>query len=69
MKFVVVGAGAWGTAFALHLARARQTVTLVPRRLDQAAVLATTRLNADYLPGLALPPEIRVTAELGTAVR
>ena len=38
MKFVVVGAGAWGTAFALHLARAGQAVTLVPRRAEQAAV-------------------------------
>ena len=69
MNFVVVGAGAWGTAFALHLARARQTVTLVPRRTDQAEALAATRLNADYLPGLTLPSEIRVTADLGTAMR
>ncbi len=69
MKFVVVGAGAWGTAFALHLARARQAVVLVPRRADQAEALAATRLNADYLPGLSLPSEIRVTADLGAAVR
>ncbi len=68
MNFVVVGAGAWGTAFALHLARARQAVTLVPRRADQAAVLGATRLNADYLPGLTLPAEIRVTADLEAAV-
>ncbi|MEO6246607.1 MAG: NAD(P)H-dependent glycerol-3-phosphate dehydrogenase [Opitutaceae bacterium] len=69
MNFVVVGAGAWGTAFALHLARARQPVTLVPRRAEQADVLAATRLNPDYLPGLPLPPEIRVTANLSAAVR
>jgi glycerol-3-phosphate dehydrogenase (NAD(P)+) len=32
MKFCVVGAGAWGTAFALHLSRGARAVTLVPRR-------------------------------------
>jgi glycerol-3-phosphate dehydrogenase (NAD(P)+) len=32
MNFAVIGAGAWGTAFALHLARLGRRVTLVPRR-------------------------------------
>ncbi len=68
MNFVVVGAGAWGTAFALHLARAGQTVTLVPRRAEQARALAATRENADYLPGVALPPELRIDHELGAAL-
>lgn len=63
MNFVVVGAGAWGTAFALHLARTRRPVTLVPRRVEQAQELGRRRENADYLPGLALPPELRVAPE------
>lgn len=63
MNFVVVGAGAWGTAFALHLARARQPVTLVPRRAEQAHELQAGRENADYLPGMALPPELRIALE------
>ncbi len=69
MKFVVVGAGAWGTAFALHLARGGKAVTLVPRRPEHAAVLAASRLNADYLPGLVLPSGIVVTAALEEAAR
>lgn len=69
MKFAVIGAGAWGTGMALHLARVRQEVALVPRRAEQAAALAATRVNADYLPGLALPPELRVTADTAAAVR
>ncbi len=69
MNFAVIGAGAWGTGFALHLARVRQGVTLVPRRAEQAAALAATRVNADYLPGLTLPPEVQVSAEVATAVR
>jgi glycerol-3-phosphate dehydrogenase (NAD(P)+) len=68
MNFVVVGAGAWGTAFALHLARAGQGITLVPRRVEQARALAATRENADYLPGVALPPELRIDADLRGAL-
>ncbi len=68
MKFVVVGAGAWGTAFALHLARAGQAVTLVPRRAEQALSLTAARENTDYLPGVALPLELYVDAHLEAAL-
>ena len=51
MNCVIFGAGGWGTAMAIHLARQGQTVTLVPRRAEQALDLATTRENKDYLPG------------------
>ena len=69
MNFAVVGAGAWGTAFALHLARAGHAVTLVPRRVEHAQALAVSRENTDYLPGIALPASIVVTADLDGAVR
>ena len=36
MNVCVIGAGAWGTAFSLHLLRLGHAVTLVPRRLEQA---------------------------------
>ena len=64
MNFVVVGAGAWGTAFALHLARIGNTVTLVPRRPEHAEELAARRENLEYLPGIALPDAVAVTAAL-----
>lgn len=67
MNFVVVGAGAWGTAFALHLARRDHAVTLVPRRSEQARAISTTRENTDYLPGMTLPARIAVTADLDHA--
>ena len=69
MNFVVVGAGAWGTAFALHLARCGHAVTLVPRRAEHAAALNATRENADYLPGMALPLSLTITADLEAALR
>ena len=69
MNFVVVGAGAWGTAFALHLVRAGQAVTLVPRRAEHARGMQAARENADYLPGVALPPALGITDDLGSALQ
>lgn len=68
MNFAIVGAGAWGTAFALHLARAGHPVALVPRRAEHATALIKARENADYLPGIPLPVGIEVTSDLGVAV-
>lgn len=68
MNFVVVGAGAWGTAMALHLARCGHAVALVPRRADQARELEATRENADYLSGIALLPVIAITADLAAVM-
>lgn len=69
MNFVVVGAGAWGTAFALHLVRARHRVVLVPRRAEHVRALNARRENADYLPGIPLPPELEVADQLAAALR
>lgn len=66
MNFVVAGAGAWGTAFSVHLARLGHAVTLVPRRAEHAAQLASARINADYLPGIPLPPAVTVSATPGS---
>ena len=63
MNCVIFGAGGWGTAMAIHLARQGQTVTLVPRRAEQALALATTRENKDYLPGHRLDDSIQIGLE------
>lgn len=65
MNFVVIGAGAWGTAFALHLVRCGQAVTLVPRRAEHADAMLAARENTDYLPGLPLPSALRIVGEAG----
>jgi glycerol-3-phosphate dehydrogenase (NAD(P)+) len=64
MNFCVVGAGAWGTSFALHLERCARTVALVPRRPEHAAAIASSRENREYLPGIRVPPGVRVAASL-----
>jgi glycerol-3-phosphate dehydrogenase (NAD(P)+) len=50
---------------ALHLYRCGHAVTLVPRRIEQALAIASTRENADYLPGYKLPHTIQVGCEVG----
>lgn len=68
MNFCVIGTGAWGTAFALHLVRLGHTVTLVARRLDHATRIASERENTDYLPGVTLPLNLQIGYELKPAL-
>jgi len=68
----LLGAGAWGTALAVHLAEraaARPSVTLWTRDPAQARALDRDRVNARYLPGIALPRAMDITPDLGNAVR
>lgn len=65
MNCCILGAGAWGTAMALHLDRCGHSVTLVPRRMEQALDIASSRVNADYLPGFELPHRIQIGYEMG----
>ncbi len=62
----VLGAGAWGTAIARHLAQAGHEVGLWARRREAAEALLTQRVNP-LLPGIELPPEVSVHWELGPA--
>jgi glycerol-3-phosphate dehydrogenase (NAD(P)+) len=66
----ILGAGAWGTALAVHLARGRESpsVRLWARDAAQASALAESRENARYLPGVVVPASIRVTAQIDEAV-
>ncbi len=54
MKTVVVGAGAWGTAFARLLSEHGHEVTLACRDLEQARAIAETGRNPRYLPAVRL---------------
>lgn len=65
MNCCILGAGAWGTAMALHLDRCGHSVTLVPRRIEHALEIASSRENSDYLPGYELPHAIQIGCELG----
>ena len=54
MRAVVVGAGAWGTAFARVLAERGHDVTLAARDPEQARAIAETGRNPRYLSDVSL---------------
>lgn len=60
----IVGAGAFGTALAVTLAREGRPVTLWARDWAEVAEMQTTRRNSRRLPGVSLPDSITVTANL-----
>lgn len=60
----ILGAGAFGTALAVTLARAGEDVTLWTRDPAQAEDMRRTRVNLARLPRVDLPPSLRVTSEL-----
>ena len=54
----ILGAGAWGTALALHLARKGQAIKLWAYEKEQVEQINTTRYNTRYLPDQLLPASI-----------
>ena len=68
-RIAVIGAGSWGTALAILLGAKGYPVTLWGHREEHVAAINRCRENTDYLPGFRLPETIRVTADLGEAVR
>ena len=68
----ILGAGAWGTALAIHLAEraaANPAVTLWTRDAEQARAIVAERINARYLPGISLPSSIVISSDLAAAAR
>lgn len=65
----VIGAGAWGTALALQLAKNNKTVNLwdIDNKLMQ--ILQEQRCNSRYLPNIKLPDNIIIHASLETALK
>lgn len=64
----VLGAGSWGTALAVHLARAGHHVRLWARDGVLVEELRATRENARYLPGVGMSDAIAATPSLEQAL-
>lgn len=64
----VLGAGSWGTALAIQLARAGTTVRLWGRDPEQMAQMAEHRANQRYLPNIPLPEALQIEADFERAV-
>jgi glycerol-3-phosphate dehydrogenase (NAD(P)+) len=67
VKIAVLGAGAWGTALAVAAA-ARHDVVLWARDASQIQALKSERCNRVYLPGVALPAALRLSANRDQAL-
>ena len=68
-RIAVLGAGAWGTALAISLARrGGHDLSLWAHSPKHAEELADTGENLRYLPGFVLPMGIRITARLPEAI-
>ncbi|MGA1693789.1 MAG: NAD(P)H-dependent glycerol-3-phosphate dehydrogenase [Burkholderiaceae bacterium] len=71
---LVMGAGAWGTAFAVHLAtlssnRGGGPITLWVRDPKQANEIERARTNQQYLPGILFPAALSVQADGARALQ
>jgi len=67
-NIAVLGAGSWGTALAILLARNGHEVVLWGRDREQMTAMAAERCNRRYLPEHAFPDGLEVAADLDQCV-
>ena len=67
MKFAVIGAGSWGTALAIQLAR-NGTTYLWGRKPQHIDEMQKSRKNQKYLPGIVFPDNIIPEKDLEKAI-
>ncbi len=67
-RVAVMGAGSWGTALAIHTARAGHTTLLWGRDREQVGRMAAERCNRRYLEGFEFPAGLRVTCSAAEAL-
>lgn len=69
LRIAVLGAGSWGTALAIHLARKGYRIALWGHAPEQIAQLGRDRRNARYLSGIAFPDTLTLTPHVGAALK
>src|ERR1039458_265484 len=67
-KIAILGAGAWGTALAVILARNGHRTVLCARRGELLDQMVRTHENLTYLPGIAIPEDVALTDSWSDAV-
>ncbi len=68
MKVSILGAGSWGTALAIHLARTGHAVCLWGRDAEVAASITATRHHPRRFTDLEIPSAVQATSSLSDAV-
>jgi len=69
MKVAVIGAGSWGTALAIQLARADGQSILWSRNSADLEVMRAQSCNPRFLPGITFPAGLQVDDDLQHAVQ
>ena len=69
VKIAVLGDGGWGTTLAILLAQKKYAVTLWGAFPDYVSYLNKNRVNTKFLPGVRIPKNITVSADLQEAIR
>ena len=64
----IIGAGSWGTALAVNLARNNHEVTIWSIMEDEIKMLTLNHEHKDKLPGVILSDKISFTVDLKEAV-
>ena len=67
-KVSIIGAGSWGSALAVLLANNGHEVTLWTHDPHEIEMLSTKREQVEKLPGVKLPDNIMIEADLKTAL-
>ncbi|HSB62848.1 MAG TPA: NAD(P)H-dependent glycerol-3-phosphate dehydrogenase [Thermoanaerobaculia bacterium] len=67
MKVSILGAGSWGTALAIHLARSGHDVLLWARDEEVASRIARERRHPRRLSSYEIPAGVRTTTDLAEA--
>ena len=67
-KSAVIGAGAWGTALAIHLSLTESSVALWTWEPEHAQAMLRDRENLRFFPGFPLSEQITPTADLADAL-
>ena len=65
----VIGAGSWGTALAVLLAHNGQEVTIWSHDPYEIEMLSTKREQADKLPGVKLPENVKVSSDMEESLK
>ena len=69
IPIAIIGAGGWGTALAITMARAGRDVRLWAFEPYLVQTMIATRENPIYLPSVRVPDSVRVTNSLEEVVR
>lgn len=67
-KVCILGAGSWGTALAVLLAKNSCRVSLWGRVEDGIEIIKETRQNQQFLPGIIIPAGVSPTTDIVTAL-